>query len=124
MYRPTPAFSPDPGAVLTRAALRAARALDLRNRELASIIGASEASVSRLSGRRVIDPASKEGELALLFLRLFRSLDALMGGDEAKARAWLHAPNAHLGGVPAARIFTVEGLVDVVQYLDALRGRL
>jgi len=59
-----------------------------------------------------------------LFLRLFRSLDALMGGDEAKARAWFKAENAHVGGVPAERIRTVEGLVDVVQYLDAMRGRL
>jgi hypothetical protein len=72
----------------------------------------------------VIEPATKEGELALLFLRLFRSLDALVGGEETKARAWLHASNAHLEGVPAERIRRVEGLVDVVQYLDSMRGRL
>ena len=52
------------------------------------------------------------------------SLDALVGGDDAKAREWLHAANDHLGGVPADRIRSVEGLVDVVQYLDAMRGRL
>ena len=40
------------------------------------------------------------------------------------ARAWLQAPNSHLNGVPAERIASVEGLVDVVQYLDAMRGRL
>jgi hypothetical protein len=55
---------------------------------------------------------------------LYRSLDALVGGDDAKARAWLNSENAHLAGVPAERIRTVEGLVDVVQYLDAMRGRL
>ena len=48
----------------------------------------------------------------------------LFGGDDDKARAWLHANNDHLGGVPADRIRTVEGLVDVIQYLDAMRGRL
>ena len=69
-------------------------------------------------------PASKEGELALLFIRVYRSLDALMGGDDVRSRAWLHAVNAHLGGVPAERLTSVEGLVDVVQYLDAVRGRL
>jgi hypothetical protein len=88
------------------------------------VIGTSEASVSRLSSGRRIDPASKEGELALLFLRLFRSLDALVGGDDAQARAWLHAGNTHLNGVPAERIRRVEGLVDVIQYLDGMRGRL
>lgn len=59
-----------------------------------------------------------------MFVRLYRSLDALIGGDDGKARAWMHAMNEHLGGVPDERIRTVEGLVNVVQYLDAMRGRL
>lgn len=115
---------PDPAVVLAKASLNAASRLGLRHRQLAEVIGTSEASVSRLQGRRSLAPATKEGELALLFLRLFRSLDALVGGDDAKARDWLHADNGHVGGVPADRIRTVEGLVDVVQYLDAMRGRL
>ena len=125
MVRPASlARSPSPAPVLAKAALKAAQRLDLNGRELAEIIGTSEASISRLRAGRGLDPQRKEGELALLFLRLFRSLDALVGGDEAKARSWLHANNDHLGGTPAERIRTVEGLVDVVQYLDAMRGRL
>ena len=112
------------GAVLTKAVVAAAARLGLRNRQLAEIIGASEASISRLRAGRELDPGRKEGELALMFLRLYRSLDALVGGDDTKARLWLHAENDHLSGVPADRIRTVEGLVDVVQYLDAMRGRL
>jgi hypothetical protein len=115
---------PDAATVLTRAVLSAAEQLGLRNRQLAAVLGSSEASVSRLQHGRGLDPESKEGELALLFLRVYRSLDALMGGDEEKARLWLHAENDHLRGVPAERMRTVEGLVDVVQYLDAMRGRL
>ena len=113
-----------PAAVVAKASLNAAERLGLTNRHLAAVIGLSEASVSRMQHGRGVDPASKEGELALVFIRLFRSLDALVGGDDGKARAWLHAENEHLGGVPADRIRTVEGLVDVVQYLDAMRGRL
>jgi hypothetical protein len=124
MGQPATAAGPEPAGVLTRATLAAAARLGLRSRELAAVIGASEASVSRLKGARRLDPAGKEGELALLFLRLFRSLDALVGGDEARARAWLRAENTHLSGVPAERMRTVEGLIDVVQYLDAMRGRL
>lgn len=115
---------PAPEEVLTKAVRSAAGRLGLRNRQLARVLGTSEASISRLSGDRTIDPGSKEGELALLFLRLFRSLDALVGGDEDKARAWMDSENVHLRAVPAERITRVEGLVDVVQYLDALRGRL
>ncbi len=124
MSHPSAAADPNPADVLSRATLAAAERLGVRNRQLAQVIGSSEASISRLRSGRALEPESKEGELALLFLRLYRSLDALVGGDDAKARLWLHAANDHLGGVPAERIRTVEGLVDVVQYLDAMRGRL
>ena len=93
--------SPAPAPVLAKATLAAARRLDLKNRQLAEIIGTSEAFVSRLKSGRGLDPQRTEGELALLFLRLYRSLDALVGGDDAKARAWLHAPNDHVRGIPA-----------------------
>jgi hypothetical protein len=116
--------SPDAAAVLAKAVLSAASRLGLRNKRLAAILGASEASISRLQAGRGIAPESKEGQLALLFLRLYRSLDALVGGDDRRASDWLHAPNDHLGGVPADRLSEVQGLVDVVEYLDAVRGRL
>jgi len=115
---------PDPGLVLAKALLRSARAMGLRNAEVAQIVGTSEASVSRMSRGRPLDPESKEGELALLLLRLFRSLDAILGGNEAQARAWLHSHNDHLGGVPAERLRRIQGLLDVVRYLDAMRGRV
>lgn len=111
-------------AVVTKAVLRVAAALDVSQKELARILGLSEATVSRLmSGKLLVDAESKEGELALLLVRVFRSLDALVG-DEAKARAWFHADNLHLGGVPADRVRTVEGLVHVAEYLDAMRGQM
>ncbi|MGE5243963.1 MAG: MbcA/ParS/Xre antitoxin family protein [Betaproteobacteria bacterium] len=111
-------------AVLAKATLSAARRLGLTNRELAAVLGTSEASVSRLSRDRALRPGSAEASLALLFVRLFRSLDAMTGGSAEKARAWFTAPNRHIGGVPAERIRTAEGLVNVVQYLDAIRGKL
>lgn len=114
----------DPAEVLARAVSGAAARLGVRGNRLAEVLGTSPASVTRLSSGRTIAPDSKEGELALLFLRMYRSLDALVGGDDDKARAWLHADNSHVGGVPAERIGGVEGLVAVVQYLDAMRGRL
>ncbi|HSF14289.1 MAG TPA: antitoxin Xre/MbcA/ParS toxin-binding domain-containing protein [Vicinamibacteria bacterium] len=116
---------PEPGRVLSRAFLRAADKLGLAQKDQARVLGVSAASISRLAASsRAIDPEGKEGELAVLFLRLFRSLDALTGGDEPKGRLWLHSDNHHLGGVPAELIATVQGLVRVVEYLDAVRGRL
>jgi uncharacterized protein (DUF2384 family) len=110
-------------AVVTKAVRRVADALGVSQRELSRILGVSEATVSRFASGKLLDVDRKEGELALLFVRVFRSLDALVG-SEAKARAWFHADNHHLGGVPAERVRTVEGLVHVAEYLDAMRGQL
>jgi uncharacterized protein (DUF2384 family) len=109
--------------VLTRAVVRTGEVLGLRQKGLAQTLGVSEASISRLSGRREIDPSTKEGELAVLLVRLYRSLDALVGGDDEQARAWLHAHNHHLGGTPAELLRSVVGMVRVCEYLDALRGK-
>lgn len=121
---PVATESGDAAAILTRAVLRASRRLDVQQKTLAPILGVSPASLSRLSQGRSIRPETKEGELAVLFVRMFRSLDALFGGDEEASRRWFHAPNAHLGGVPAELISSVQGLVRVVEYLDAMRGKL
>ena len=117
---------PDEAAVVSKALLRAAEALGLSSAELAEIIGTSESTLSRLRTRKrgPIPLGTKEGELALLFLRVFRSLDALVGGNEAHAKAWLHAENHHVGGVPLRRMKKIEGLVDVAEYLDAMRGTI
>ena len=122
---PRTSAQPQAAGVLTRAVLRASDILGLAQKELAGVLGVSAASLSRLyKGARLIDPRSKEGEIAVLFLRVFRSLDALMGGSEEKSRRWLHAENVHLGGIPVRLIETVPGLVHVVEYLDAMRGSL
>ena len=111
------------GAVVSKAVLRAAGRLGLANKTLARILGLSEASISRMgTGAFVLTPEGKAFELAILFLRLFRSLDAIVAGDEAAARAWLTHENAVLGGAPGVLIQSLAGLVNVVGYLDARRA--
>jgi transcriptional regulator with XRE-family HTH domain len=113
----------DPATVLTKALLRAAQLLNLSSAALARILGVSEASVSRLfSGNRQIDPHSKEGELALLLVRVYRSLDALVGTDAAQRKRWMESDNGALNGRPIELIEGAEGLVSVVSYLDAMRA--
>jgi hypothetical protein len=113
------------GAVVTKAAMRAAARLGLPNRSVARVLGVSEATVSRMgAGAYLLKTDDKAFELALMFLRLFRSLDALSGGDEQTSRAWLRNENVALGGVPAALIESLSGMVHVVAYLDARRARV
>lgn len=114
---------PDRTAVLTKAMLRAADGLGLSGRQLAEIVGVSEATVSRLKrGEARIEAGSKPFELSALLVRAFRSLDAITGGDEAVARLWMKARNSALGARPVERMATIQGLVDVTTYLDARRA--
>jgi hypothetical protein len=115
--------SADEATVVTKAVLRAAERLGVTNRLLAGILGLSEATVSRMgSGAYLLTPGDKPFELAVLFLRLFRSLDAIVGGDQAAARAWLQGENTALGAAPIGLIPSLAGLVNVVGYLDARRA--
>jgi transcriptional regulator with XRE-family HTH domain len=123
----TPLSSPAPEAssVLTKAVTRAAALLGLTQRQVAEALGLSGPTASRLfTGKYRLSPTrSKEWELAILFVRLFRSLDALWG-HEGTARAWLETYNTALGASPLELIRSAAGLVRVVDYLDHARGRV
>lgn len=109
--------------VVTKATVAAADRLGLSARTLAGIVGVSEASVSRMKRRdHLLEKGTKPFELALLLIRLFRSLDAITGGDEQVARAWLKNHNTALAGIPVNKILTIPGLIDVLAYLDARRA--
>jgi len=123
MARSVPQPVVSEGAVVTKAALRAAGLLGLSNKVLARVVGLSEASVSRMgAGTYTLSAGDKPFELAVMFVRFYRALDALVHGDDAVARAWMASPNAALGGQPLTLIQTVPGLVHVVAYLDARRA--
>lgn len=111
-----------PGPVVTKAVIRAADQLNISDHVLASIIGVSEATVSRMKrGEFGLEPGTKSLELAVLFVRLFRSLDSIAGGDSEVSSSWLANPNAMLDGRPIEKMQTISGLGDVIAYLDARR---
>ena len=112
-------------AVVSKAVARAAELLGLTNAALARTIGVSEATASRIrSGRHVLEPGSKPYELAVLLIRLFRALDAVVGGDAVSLRSWMAAANHALGGVPRDLVQTATGLVATLDYVDAARARI
>jgi uncharacterized protein (DUF2384 family) len=115
-----------PEATLSKAVRRAAEFLGITQAALADVLGVSAATASRLcTGAYSLSPQRRrEWEFATLFVRLYRSLDAIVGhGPEA--RQWLQGPNhAFNEDKPVDLIRTAEGLVRVLHYLDATRGRI
>ncbi|HEY7230585.1 MAG TPA: MbcA/ParS/Xre antitoxin family protein [Pseudolabrys sp.] len=114
---------PDESKVVTKATLRAAERLRITNAALAKIIGLSEPTISRMSkGAYLLPPESKSFELAVLFVRFYRSLDGIIGGDDSVAADWLKNRNTALDGVPLELIQSISGLTNVTEYLDSRRA--
>ena len=112
----------DADAVLAKALLNTREQLGLTQQELADIIGVHRTAISRWAdgGLRV---HSKTGELALLLVRVYRSLFALFGGNLTDMQHFLRTDNRHLDAPPLSLMMQVQGLVRVVEYLDAIRGK-
>ncbi|HCS66640.1 MAG TPA: hypothetical protein DIW64_22695 [Cellvibrio sp.] len=117
-------INPDPAAVLTKAVLNAADQLGLKQAELAAVLGMHRTAISRLKQNLNLEPKSKQGELALLLIRIARALFALTGGDKDWIKHFMHSPNQVTGGVPAQQIESIQGLIQVLQFVDALRGKI
>lgn len=116
--------APDPTAVLAKALLNAAEQLGLKQSELGAILGLDRTGISRLKQNPSLDPNSKRGELALLVIRIARALFALTGGDKEWIKHFMHNPNKVTGGIPAKQMETIQGLMQVVQFVDAIRGKV
>lgn len=105
--------------VLVKAVVNAGKSLGLTQEELGEVIGRDRSSFSR-----GIEPDSKTGELALMLIRCYRSLYAMVGGDEETMKHWMHTSNKYFNDSPAAQIKSIPGLMTVVEYLDAIRGKV
>lgn len=110
--------------VLSKAVVNTATYLAIPKSRLAVILGVSGATVTRLYADDYrLSPDRKEWDFAVLLVRLFRSLDSIVGGSVDDARKWLASENMALAGKkPAELIESTEGLVRVVTYLDACRA--
>ena len=116
--------APDQRKVLTKAVIRAAKSLELNQSKVAATLGVSDPTVSRMFAEKYfLDPERKEWELGALLVRLFRSLDSIVGSDE-KARLWLNSESKALAARPVDLLPRAEGLIRVLYYLDSARGRI
>lgn len=120
---------PRPFHVVYKAVFNAAQLLGINVADLSAITGLSQPTLFRLrqafenKQEREVHPKSYES--MLLFLRVFRNLDAIFGGNVDHMKTWLTSFHLTLGnGVPLHALKSTEGLVRVVSYLDAMRAYL
>ena len=115
---------PVAASVLATAISKLKEDIKLKAQDIADIIGQHRNTTDRCLKNGELDPNSKPGELALLLIRVYRSLYAINGGDKKAIIHWLTTYNNHLNAIPLERMKTVMGLAFVVNYLDAMRGKI
>lgn len=117
--------TPDKGSTLSSAISRISEFWGLSNAKLGAILGLSAPTISRMKrGETALDPASKSFEAGQFLVRLFRSLDAMLGSDDGAAKRWLETPNLDLEAKPIDEIETMRGLIAVCDYVDFYRARV
>ncbi|HEY9101469.1 MbcA/ParS/Xre antitoxin family protein [Chitinimonas sp.] len=110
--------------VVTKALVEAARQLEVKQTELATILGVSESSVSRYkAGTLTIDARHHVTDTAATFILIYRSLASILGSNLDHMKAWLKSHNDDLGDVPLTMMLRQAGLHQVRAYLDDYRGR-
>ncbi len=114
----------DPSDVLGKAVIETSDFFGLSNEILGKVLGRDRTSITRLKKNPSIDPYSKTGELALLLIRVYRGLFAILGGNQLAMREWLRQNNFALQGQPITQIQSVMGLTSTVQYVDSMRGKI
>jgi len=115
----------DEERVLSDAVAKIAGNWKLTNEELGRIIGISTTSAQRLKkGALKLERGKKDFELGQYLLRLFRSLDSIMGSDDAASISWLKAHNRDLQSSPLELLFTISGLIRVADYVDGYRAKV
>ncbi len=111
--------------IVTSALCKAVQKLEFTQTELAHILGVSKSTASRImKGTHILKEDQKDYEIAVIFLRIFRSLDAITGGEDRVNVDWMRNENTALSGVPAAMVKNLTGLMNVVAYLDAQRAKI
>lgn len=110
--------------VVAKALLNTADQLGLKQAQVASVVGVHRSSISRLKANPVLDPASKQGELALFFIRVYCAVYTLTGGDSERIHYFMNSDNEATRGVPIEQIQTISGLVRVLHFVDAIREKV
>ena len=115
----------DDAELVTGALLEAGRELSMNLGQLARVIGVSESAMKNYSRGSASISSAKDQELSLGFIRVYRALFAILGGNNEQMQHWMQTPNRHFNGqAPARLVQSYQGLAEVNVYLDAMRGRL
>ena len=113
----------DAGLVVMKAFVNACSHLGIGQEKMAKIIGVNRTTLNR-NMNKGWDENTKTYEIQLLFIRAYRSLFAVLGGNQEAMKQWLASYNNYLRGKPLDMVERVDGISMINMYLDAMRGKV
>ncbi|QCZ95487.1 MbcA/ParS/Xre antitoxin family protein [Salinimonas iocasae] len=113
--------SVDRQMVVARAYRSAYKDFGLTDAKAAAILGETHTRFTLSQGFSL---SSKEHEIQVLFIHLYQSLYAILGGDKAAMKHWFSTSNKHLRGIPMQLVTRITGLAEINAYLDAMRAKV
>lgn len=110
--------------MLTRTLLRACERLGISDQQLAEIIKLDEGTIEAFRlGKAALDDTTESYELAAQIVRIYRSLDILLAGDNVAAKVWLTSPTTGLSRRPIDLLKRQSDIAKVVDYLASRVSR-
>ncbi|MDA0910632.1 MAG: MbcA/ParS/Xre antitoxin family protein [Proteobacteria bacterium] len=114
-------------SIIAKSLENVSKLYNISQSDIARILHMSNSAFSKAkkTNSNTFSPETSTGELALYFIKIIRSLDAIYGGNETVCKKWLTNNNNDLSGnTPMDLMKSVKGLVLVMNYLDYYRGRV
>lgn len=119
MYSPS---NTDKNSVLAKAFQNSAERLGMTLGQMATTLRISpgELTVNEFG----IDPYSEQGKRALSLVRISIALEMLNGGDVEMIHHFMHNKNLLTGGIPVEQVQHPEGLVQVLEFVEAIPANI
>ena len=110
--------------VLTKASWKAAELLGLKPEQFVRILHLECLDMNLSEATLMFDPNSKQGEIALILIRIYKALYHLNGGDIKWMHHFLNSPNLLTGGIPIEQLESMSGLLSVLNTVESLQYKV
>jgi len=107
--------------ILTEASWKAAENLGLKPEQFLKILHLQCVDMNLSETTIVLDPDSKQGEIALILIRIYKAIFNLSGGDIEWIHHFLNSPNLLTGGIPIEQLESMSGLLSVLKTVESLQ---
>ena len=111
----------DKSKVLVKASWKAAEQLGLKPEQFIKILHLESVDVNLSEATLMLDPNSKQEEIALILIRIYKAIYTLNGGDIEWIHHFLNSTNLLTGGIPMEQLKSMDGLLSVLNTVESLQ---